>query len=277
MIKYFLLTSTVVAILLGSLSTSSAQNGSALQFTGFQYATRATPISVLQNNITMQCWVKWDGTNGGNVMRIYYNGNSNNSGYGIVTQAGTQNIGLLVGFFAITYSTTPLIANTWQHLALVRNAGAWSLYVNGIVTTLASGATPNVPTAPNGILGSSIFNESFQGVIDEVSFFSTPISGANILAYKDVPISAGHPNFANLVAYYQLNEGSGQIAGSGGAGLDLTLGSTAGVDANDPTWTTTVAPLVPTLGEWGMIIFGLSIIGIGVWFVNKRGKFGVAV
>ncbi|MBI3260391.1 MAG: LamG domain-containing protein [Ignavibacteriae bacterium] len=261
------------SVLFAALPTGN----SALQFGSGQYCFRSTPISTLTDNLTMQCWVKWDGTNAANEMHIYYNGNGSNSGYGIFTQAGTQNIGLLCGGVNIAYSTTPLSANNWQHLALVRNAGFWTLYVNGVATTLAGvNITPNTPATPIvNTLGATLATDGFRGVIDEVSFWSAPLSGANILAYKDFPISSGHPNFASLVAYYQLNEGTGQVAGSG-TGLDLQLGSTVGVDADDPTWVVSDSPIVPTLGEWGMIILGVVLLYAGYRYISRRRTTAIA-
>lgn len=252
-------------LMLGFVSVTSVfaappTGNSALQFTTGQVCTRTTPISTITDNLTMQCWVKW---NGGGVGTIFYNGNGSNSGYGICVN-GSNQIGLLCGGVTNPFSTTTLALNTWQHLALVRNAGTWSLYVNGVVTTLASASNPNVPAG--GPLSAVL---SFNGLIDEVSFFNTALSPANILAYKDQPISAGHPNFANLVAYYQLNEGTGQTAGSG-TSLDLQLGSTAGVDADDPTWVISDVPLVPTLGEWGMIALTGILLYAGYHYISRR-------
>ena len=269
---FFLLLNLALVIFLASASALFAalpSGNSALQFTSTQLASRTTPISTVIDNLTMQCWVKWDG---GSVGTIFYNGNGSFTGYGIIVQPGTNNLGLLCGGVTVTYSSTPLVLNTWQHLALVRNAGAWSLYVNGIATTLASVSVPSAP-APAPTLSDVL---RFSGVIDEVSFWSAPITPANILAYKDQPISAGHPNFASLVAYYPLNEGTGQVAGSGSAGLDLQLGSTAGVDADDPTWITSTAPLVPTLGEWGMIILGAVLLYAGYRYISRRRTAAIA-
>ena len=45
------------------------------------------------------------------------------------------------------------------------------------------------------------------------------------------------PGLDHLVADWQLLEGAGQVtADASGHGYDLQLGSTAGVDTNDPTW-----------------------------------------
>ncbi len=251
-------------VVLGFVSVTSViaappAGNSALQFAFGQICKRTTPISTITDNLTMQCWVKW---NGGGVGTIFYNGNGSFNGYGLCVN-GSNQIGLLCGGITNPFSTTTLALNTWQHLALVRNAGTWSLYVNGVVTTLASVSNPNVPAAPlDAVL-------SFNGLVDEVSFFNTALSPATILAYKDQPISASHPNFANLVAYYQLNEGTGQTAGSG-TSLDMQLGSTAGVDVDDPTWVVSDVPLVPTLGEWGMIALTGILLYAGYHYISRR-------
>jgi len=79
------------------------------------------------------------------------------------------------------------MTNVWTHLALVRNSGITTLYVNGV----ACGTNSAAPNAPNGLfaLGSSptaLSGEFFDGLIDEVQVF-TFTNGAfstNDLSYR---------------------------------------------------------------------------------------------
>ena len=50
--------------------------------------------------------------------------------------------------------------------------------------------------------------------MDEVRIWNTALSQATPQAWKDVPLNSSHPNWDNLVAYYQFNENMvGQSSG----------------------------------------------------------------
>lgn len=133
-----------------------------------QYQNASGVASTLTDNFGVEAWVKWNAGTPGSVS-IIYNGNSSTSGWGIY-QYGT-NYGLLYGG-NLAASVTP-VSNQWTELALVRDNGTTTFYVNG-VASYSSAAGPNPPAGGVGIGGNSLISgaELFNGTIDEVRIFS---------------------------------------------------------------------------------------------------------
>jgi len=77
------------------------------------------------------------------------------------------------------------------------------------------------------------------------------LSGLNLAPWSDVageqgkiskPMGTPHPLASIRDAHWLLDEGSGQYANdTSGYDNDGTLGSTPGVDSNDPAWTTGIS------------------------------------
>jgi autotransporter-associated beta strand protein len=155
-------------------STAQTSIGSVMSvnFTNLAYAI--TPIvSTAQDNFGIECWAKPTALGGGQV--IAYNGGTGgadgSSGWGIILAADNTFQGLFGGI--TTIGTSPATANVWTHLALVRNNGTTTLYVNGV----AAGTSSAGPLFPQGnfALGAppqSPTSQFFTGLIDEVRVFT---------------------------------------------------------------------------------------------------------
>ncbi|HEY7871578.1 MAG TPA: LamG-like jellyroll fold domain-containing protein [Rudaea sp.] len=144
-------------------SLSMAFNG-----TTDEYMNTSGVASTLTDNFGIEAWVKSNGSTVGNAT-IAYNGNTSNAGWGIY-RLGTD-YGLLYGG-NIGAPVTP-ISTQWMELALVRNNGVTTFYVNGVASyTTATG--PNSPAGGVGIGGNPLISggELFDGKIDEVRIFS---------------------------------------------------------------------------------------------------------
>ena len=104
---------------------------------------------------------------------IVYNGRTDTTGWGLII-AGNGDYQFLYGG-NVALGTNAAALNTWTHLAVVRDSGMTTLYVNG-VATVTSGAIPAVPTtgfavgAPPQALTSQFLN----GLVDEVRVFTFP-------------------------------------------------------------------------------------------------------
>lgn len=142
----------------------------ALAFDGAndQYQNTAGVASTLTDNFGIEAWVKSNGNTSGNA-NIAYNGNTGSSGWGIYRLGA--NYGFLYGG-VVLYGSAP-ISSQWTELALVRNNGTTTFYVNGAVSyTTTTG--PNTPSGGVGIGGNPLTAgyEMFDGEIDEVRIFS---------------------------------------------------------------------------------------------------------
>jgi hypothetical protein len=124
---------------------------------------------------------------------------------------------------------------TWHHVAGTYNGSQFVLYLDGnlVAATARSGS---IGTNNEDLLigNNPVLNRPFKGDIDEVRVWRVARTQQQIIDDMDRELSGTE---AGLVAYYRLNEGSGQyVFDETDYGNDGVLGSTAGVDADDPAW-----------------------------------------
>jgi len=138
--------------------------------------------STITDNFGLECWVKL--ASDSDTRYIVYSGNSVAtpnvlwSGFGII-QGGSS---VLVRFGGVVeFGTTQIETNVWTHLALVRDNGVATFYVNGEPagsTTLAPNAVKSYESSfySRGFVVGSRFDDpkygNFAGKIDEVRLFT---------------------------------------------------------------------------------------------------------
>ena len=135
-------------------------------------------------------WELFYGTGGfGNEIRFWY-GNS-----------GTNTL--------FTGSNVNPSEDTWHHLAVTRSGSDWILYLDGVAEDTDSNSNP-IPTGDSlriGKLGGDVGDsECFQGKIDEVRIWNVSRTQQQI---RDNMYSTLTGTESNLIAYYQMNDGSG--------------------------------------------------------------------
>ena len=140
----------------------------AMNFNGTNQSLSGPVLSTAIDNFCLEAWVK-PATVGAGVSIIALNGSYAANGWGLVC-FGDQFQGLLGGitfFGSATFSP-----GTWTHVAVVRDQGTATLYING----LSAGATGANPAVPNGAFAIGRAPESngnlFNGAIDQVRFFT---------------------------------------------------------------------------------------------------------
>jgi hypothetical protein len=147
--------------------TSSPISPLAMAFAGADGYRFATPVSVLTDNFGIEAWVFSTSTAGNAV--IAYNGNTGASGWGLFRSGGTYAYlygGVVFG------GSSPVQLNTWTHLALVRDSGVTTFYVNGRVND-TNGGGPNPPAGGFGVgINPTVAQEFMNGSIDEVRVFT---------------------------------------------------------------------------------------------------------
>jgi CubicO group peptidase (beta-lactamase class C family) len=129
-----------------------------------------------------------------------------------------------------------LTVGQWHHVAGTYAAGSFRLYVNGVqVAGVTRSGVLNPGTSPFKIGNHLSLARNFDGGIDEVRIWNRALTQAEIQSNKDSELTGTE---AGLVAYYNMNEGAGQILRDlTGRGHDGTLGSSSGTDSKDPVWT----------------------------------------
>ena len=157
----------------GAVSTDAAnQVASSLgvQLNGIsQYLSNAVVTSAV-DNFGLEAWVK-PNTISGTYNFVAYNGNTANNGWGIAWQNGT-----FQGWFGnvVLFGSGAVTPGTWAHVALVRDSGFSTLYLNGVPVSSPTGFGPNSPDTgfALGIRPQTAAAEFFNGAIDEVRVFT---------------------------------------------------------------------------------------------------------
>ena len=207
-------------------SVANAQWGSALNFNNSsQYAHLGAPVDTITDNLTMEAWVKWTG-NTSQLQPIVFNGGADTCGYGLILYSD-DHISILLGNVDWGISDSVLHPGVWTHLAMVRNNGNWSLYLDGssIAMSRLTNQTPKTPNTDFYVGAANHSNSFFNGAIDEVRISKVARYTSNF-----TPQSAPFTADANTVALYHFDEGSGlTTADSSENGNTLTL-------ISSPTW-----------------------------------------
>ncbi len=120
------------------------------------------------------------------------------------------------------YGTDNVIEGVWNHWAFTKNAttGVMNIYLNGTLWHTGTNKT-KVISLLNMVLGKIDEGTAYgyKGKIKEFSVWNIALSQATIVGWKNKSIDATHPDYANLVAYYKLDEGTGQLVSDSKNGL----------------------------------------------------------
>ncbi len=101
----------------------------------------------------------------------------------------------------------------WNHWSVSKNAnsGDMKIYLNGNLWHSGTEKTRLIDIQ-NFIIGSRQGGKYYYyGKIDEVRIWDTELTETQIQDWMYKTVDASHPNYANLVAYYKIDEGTGDI------------------------------------------------------------------
>lgn len=104
-----------------------------------------------------------------------------------------------------------LVANTWQHVAVVNSGGTRVVYINGISQGLSGTAATISANGDILTIGVDFLTSAryFNGYIDEVRVWNVARTSSEISATRATALAG---NEAGLVAYYRFDEGTGTTA-----------------------------------------------------------------
>jgi hypothetical protein len=176
------------------------------------------------NGITVEAWVKPRSTwTTGDGLFVAFN-----------NQTGTYNrffVGYNPAFQQFVYfddnlgnqfqnSTSP--RGFWYHVVVtISSANVMNMYINGVLRKTATTNANWIPVASELFsIGQEwdnaaglVTSQHFDGQLDEVRIWNTVLTPATITANYTgcMSVNSSHPNIANLVTYYSMNEGSGSF------------------------------------------------------------------
>ncbi|WP_158228783.1 VCBS domain-containing protein [Bradyrhizobium sp. Y36] len=196
-----------------------------MNFDGHTIAVGDVP-TVASNDVTLDGWVNWNGSSDpGHGQILFYNGNTSTTGFGLlgtVNADGTMELQILAGGVEIADTGVALAASQWHNIALTRDAGTFTLYLDGNLeysqawsVNAIDGSASN-PSHSYMMIGAAsepdaagFGAEGFYGSIADVSVWTTVLTQAQI---QSIDFTALTGSEANLAGYYQLADGSGNTA-----------------------------------------------------------------
>jgi hypothetical protein len=227
-------------------STTAFSNTLSLNFDGTNDSLTTNYSPTASSAFSVSMWTKSSNTSLS--MTYFSNGTGAGSpgGFQLLTPAATKNFYVLVSngssnytnnAFGATAGSLDIRDGEWHHLALTINGTAIKLYLDGGDAAINTGSPTNTQGSPYATATSTVsytgntgnvyhlgkngaYNSYYySGLQDEIAFFKTELSGANISAIYNsgVPNDVG-ANGLNLSpdAYFRCGDGSSDTNSSGG-------------------------------------------------------------
>lgn len=226
------------------MSFTNGTNGSNIEFLGFSNAENrvltASNISAINvssggyvdigtqffntinNQVTVSFWTKGDSSMPVSNSIIYgYSNNNTDERQLNIHMPWNSDVYFDCGYVGSTfdrlqkpYGSASVIKDVWNHWTFTKNAttGVMNVYLNGALWHTGTGKTKvmNIMNFVLGRLYTPVYNNNYMGRIRELSVWDKELPAATVLAWKNKTIDNTHPDYANLVAYYKLDELTGQ-------------------------------------------------------------------
>ena len=169
--------------------------GAALAFDGVNDIVTIPDAASLDltTGMTMEAWVR-PSTLGNGYRTVLMKERPNASSYALYANGSGNSRVPIAEIYTTSYrdtlGTSQLPLDTWTHLAATYNGTVLALYVNGVQASqlLVTGAI-TTSTSPFRIGGNTIWNEWFQGDIDEVRVYSRPLTATEIQGDMARPVT----------------------------------------------------------------------------------------
>jgi hypothetical protein len=174
----------------------------------------------------------------------------------VIDQSGVMNT-------IVATPTGSALPDRWYHVAYLYQNKNIKIYLDGQLsaTGVFTGNTGTTSPDKNLSLGIrsydiSMLDMPFGGILDEVHIYNRVLSANEIQTIMHlIPIGSD----PNLVAYWDFDAGAGQtVADVSGHGNNGTLGSSTGIDAADPCWVESDAPVGKCTTEQ---VLGRNLLG----------------
>lgn len=197
----------------GNTALSYPDRNGYLNLSGTNYTMTELSDFTVGQELTVEFWAKGNATAGTNTTLLEAYDTLNNRILNIHMPWSDNNVyfdaGISSGYDRInkTMSATEM-DNTWNHWAFVKkqSTGEMFIYKNGVLWHSGTNKTRNIGYISRFILGASTDQGlKWKGKIDEFRFYNSALSAATIQANYLNKINANHPNWSNLLVYYDFD------------------------------------------------------------------------
>ncbi len=143
------------------------------------------------NNRQLNVHLPWGNSN------IYYDCGNDGSGYDRIEKAATP----------------AEFEGNWSHWSFTKNtnSGSMKIYLNGELWHSGTDKVKTIDIQELVFGTSGTADRTYFGKIDKLSIWNKALSQPTIENWMNKPIDLTHPDYANLLAYYKLDEGNGII------------------------------------------------------------------
>ncbi len=225
-------------------TTTSSISSTALSFDGVnQYASIPTVPAYnfgTATDFTIECRVLTSGWTGDPAIISDKDWNSGlNKGFVIAgrTDGTTWKVNLADGTTRIDINGGTINDNVLHHLTFsVQRTGLAKIFQDGVLigSTSAAAIGDVFPNFPIGLAqdGTHAYPNFFNGIIDEVRIWNKAIADSTVTDWSCQPVTALHPDYANLIGYWKINESVGTTT------YDSSTTANNALLINNPTWLT---------------------------------------
>ena len=171
----------------GATRTTAGRFGRALTFDGVNDLVDVAHTSAFNSPaVTLEAWVRPTVVSWWRTALMKQRGSDMHYALYAVTGSGRPSWNVRpTGEFG-TIGTATMQVNTWTHLATTYDGSVMRLYVNGTqVSSRSVGESMPASDGPLTIGGNHVWDEWFQGQIDEVRVYNRALSASEILADRD--------------------------------------------------------------------------------------------
>ena len=176
------------------------------------YLDGGSPVTGKPNDVTLECWFKWDG-DASTTKTIMVNGHEGNGGYSLRLNTDST-IYILFGGVGYVYSNQAINPNEWVHVAISSNtSNLWSIYINGnLANTGTQAANPPYSWYGFNVGADQGGTTVFDGLIDDVRVWETEKTQAEIQQDMYNCLIGNEPD---LVAFYSFQSGGDDLTING--------------------------------------------------------------
>ncbi|MEA2095553.1 MAG: LamG-like jellyroll fold domain-containing protein [Candidatus Cloacimonadota bacterium] len=251
---------TVILLVLCAIPMIVNAQNNALDFDGVDdYVVSNSFMDLTYSALTFECWIKVDAFKTAPPYITTIMG-TEETGHTALLRIGDTavpndimqlNLRFGSGAYNMTANTS-LQEGIWYHVAAVYDGSTMKIFINGNEDASVTAAYGEIVSNRNFYLGRSYnLGRCLDGKMDEVRVWSVARTETEISENMYNELIGTEPG---LVAYYKLNTGSGQTALDTSGSNNGILGSTTGIDVNDPTWFLSDSPLPVTLTDFSTAV-----------------------
>ena len=246
---------------LGETQKQVAGSGHALSFNGNHLATLVGPTALdltADSRLTLEAWIRR--TSNTPYWQVVLTKGSSGEEYGL-SVSGDRTLQFELGENwagrGLETSNGVVPFNTWVHVAGVWDGSTMRVYVNGVYQGVTPYSSPVTATDDPFVVGAANLDDIYEewyGQIDEIRLWNVARTEQEIHSASATALIGDEPG---LVAYWNFDEGAGQIASDVTSnGYDLNLGLVDTPDSRDPAWVLSNIPsFMPAVESEGRIRF----------------------